>query len=108
MHDRHFILIAPVLPRIFRPLSLPSFSFLPPQLVRELLHEGQAISVGVSADSGLGGQWLARIRQIIKEGSVPDVSLVPVGISYDCVPKIITQVDACKHTLTVQGHTNTT
>ncbi|XP_035847185.1 glycerol-3-phosphate acyltransferase 2, mitochondrial isoform X2 [Sander lucioperca] len=61
-------------------------------LVRELLHEGQAISVGVSADSGLGGQWLARIRQIIKEGSVPDVSLVPVGISYDCVPKIITQV----------------
>ncbi|XP_039658566.1 glycerol-3-phosphate acyltransferase 2, mitochondrial isoform X2 [Perca fluviatilis] len=61
-------------------------------LVRELLHEGQAISVGVSAESGRGGQWLARIRQLIKEGSVPDVSLVPVGISYDCVPKIITQV----------------
>ncbi|XP_028434259.1 glycerol-3-phosphate acyltransferase 2, mitochondrial isoform X2 [Perca flavescens] len=60
-------------------------------LVRELLHEGQAISVGVSAESGRGGQWLARIRQLIKEGSVPDVSLVPVGISYDCVPKIITQ-----------------
>ncbi|XP_040011477.1 glycerol-3-phosphate acyltransferase 2, mitochondrial isoform X2 [Xiphias gladius] len=56
-------------------------------LVRELLHEGQAISVGVSAESGRGGQWLAHIRQLIKEGSVPDVSLVPVGISYDCVPK---------------------
>uniref|UniRef100_A0A3Q3K5B8 GPAT/DHAPAT C-terminal domain-containing protein n=1 Tax=Monopterus albus TaxID=43700 RepID=A0A3Q3K5B8_MONAL len=52
-------------------------------LVRELLHEGQAISVGVSAKSGQGGQWLAHIRQLIKEGSVPDVSLVPVGISYD-------------------------
>ncbi|XP_059194204.1 glycerol-3-phosphate acyltransferase 2, mitochondrial isoform X2 [Centropristis striata] len=61
-------------------------------LVRELLHEGQAISVGVSAASGRGGQWLARIRQLIKEGSVPDVSLVPVGISYDCVPKANTQV----------------
>ncbi|XP_044051980.1 glycerol-3-phosphate acyltransferase 2, mitochondrial isoform X2 [Siniperca chuatsi] len=62
-------------------------------LVRELLHEGQAISVGVSAESGQGGQWLARVRQLIKEGSVPDVSLVPVGISYDCVPKTNIQVD---------------
>uniref|UniRef100_A0A4W6CBL9 Glycerol-3-phosphate acyltransferase 2, mitochondrial n=1 Tax=Lates calcarifer TaxID=8187 RepID=A0A4W6CBL9_LATCA len=61
-------------------------------LVRELLHEGQTISVGVSAESGRGGQWLARIRQLIKEGSVPDVSLVPVGISYDCVPKANVQV----------------
>ncbi|XP_042344720.1 glycerol-3-phosphate acyltransferase 2, mitochondrial [Plectropomus leopardus] len=61
-------------------------------LVRELLHEGQAISVGVSAESGRGGQWLARIRQLIKEGSVPDVSLVPVGISYDCLPMANTQV----------------
>ncbi|XP_035496829.1 glycerol-3-phosphate acyltransferase 2, mitochondrial isoform X4 [Scophthalmus maximus] len=61
-------------------------------LLRELLHEGQAISVGVSAESGQGGQWLARIRQLIKDGSVPDVSLVPVGISYDCVPKTNIQV----------------
>ncbi|XP_071339341.1 glycerol-3-phosphate acyltransferase 2, mitochondrial isoform X2 [Trachinotus anak] len=61
-------------------------------LVRELLREGQVISVGVSAESGRGGQWLARIRQLIKEGSVPDVSLVPVGISYDCVPKTNLQV----------------
>uniref|UniRef100_A0A3B4FNK4 Glycerol-3-phosphate acyltransferase 2, mitochondrial-like n=1 Tax=Pundamilia nyererei TaxID=303518 RepID=A0A3B4FNK4_9CICH len=68
-------------------------------LVRELLHEGQAISIGVSERSGLGGQWLARIRQLIKEGSVPDVSLVPVGISYDCVPKTYIQVDVCKQTL---------
>ncbi|KAI9537056.1 hypothetical protein NQZ68_029184, partial [Dissostichus eleginoides] len=60
-------------------------------LVRELLQEGQALSVGVAAESGRGGQWLASIRQVIKEGSVPDVSLVPVGISYDCVPKSNTQ-----------------
>uniref|UniRef100_A0A3B3CGA8 Glycerol-3-phosphate acyltransferase 2, mitochondrial n=1 Tax=Oryzias melastigma TaxID=30732 RepID=A0A3B3CGA8_ORYME len=56
-------------------------------LIGELLHEGQALSVGVSALSGHGGQWLLRIRQLIKEGSVPDVSLVPVGISYDSVTK---------------------
>ncbi|XP_030273196.1 glycerol-3-phosphate acyltransferase 2, mitochondrial isoform X2 [Sparus aurata] len=61
-------------------------------LVRELLHEGQAISVGVSAESGQGCQWLACIRQLMKEGSVPDVTLVPVGISYDCVPKTNIQV----------------
>ncbi|XP_061527994.1 glycerol-3-phosphate acyltransferase 2, mitochondrial [Phycodurus eques] len=61
-------------------------------LIRELLHEGQALSVGVSAESGQGGQWLARIRQLIKEESVPDISLVPVGISYDCVPETHTQV----------------
>uniref|UniRef100_A0A3B3ZHD9 Uncharacterized protein n=1 Tax=Periophthalmus magnuspinnatus TaxID=409849 RepID=A0A3B3ZHD9_9GOBI len=57
-------------------------------LVCELLHEGQAVSVAVSAEPGQGEQWLARIRQLIKEGSVPDVSLVPVGISYSCVPPI--------------------
>uniref|UniRef100_A0A3B4TE99 Glycerol-3-phosphate acyltransferase 2, mitochondrial n=1 Tax=Seriola dumerili TaxID=41447 RepID=A0A3B4TE99_SERDU len=69
------------------------FSPVMTSLVRELLREGQVISVGVSAESGRGGQWLARIRQLIKEGSVPDVSLVPVGISYDCVPKTNIQVD---------------
>lgn len=77
-------------------LTLPPFSLLLPQLVRELLHEGQAISVGVSAESGQGCQWLACIRQLMKEGSVPDVTLVPVGISYDCVPKTNIQVDVCK------------
>uniref|UniRef100_A0A3Q3KF13 GPAT/DHAPAT C-terminal domain-containing protein n=1 Tax=Monopterus albus TaxID=43700 RepID=A0A3Q3KF13_MONAL len=82
-----------------KPLSLSSLSVFPAQLVRELLHEGQAISVGVSAKSGQGGQWLAHIRQLIKEGSVPDVSLVPVGISYDSLPTTNIQVDACKHTL---------
>ncbi|KAM9810559.1 glycerol-3-phosphate acyltransferase 2, mitochondrial [Neosynchiropus ocellatus] len=61
-------------------------------LLQELLHEGQAISVGVSAASGEGGQWVARIRQLIKEGSVADVSLVPVGVSYDCVPAKNSQV----------------
>ncbi|XP_061586236.1 glycerol-3-phosphate acyltransferase 2, mitochondrial [Cololabis saira] len=61
-------------------------------LLRELLHEGQAVCVGVSAESGHGGQWLARIRELIKEGCVPDVSLVPVGISYDCLTKTNSQV----------------
>ncbi|KAJ0068091.1 hypothetical protein NL108_015572, partial [Boleophthalmus pectinirostris] len=71
----------------------PLSSAVMTSLVRELLHEGQAVSVAVSALPGQGGQWLARIRQLIKEGSVPDVSLVPVGISYNCVPPASPQVD---------------
>ncbi|XP_008334392.1 glycerol-3-phosphate acyltransferase 2, mitochondrial isoform X2 [Cynoglossus semilaevis] len=63
------------------------YSLVMKSLVCELLHEGQALSVGVSALSGQGGQWLAHITQLIKEGSVPDVNLVPVGISYDSVPQ---------------------
>lgn len=74
-------------------LSHSQSSFLPLQLVHELLHENQAVSVGVSAENGQGGQWLAYIIRLIKEGSVPDVSVVPVGISYDCVPKTDLQVD---------------
>uniref|UniRef100_A0A8C5G1R1 Glycerol-3-phosphate acyltransferase 2, mitochondrial n=1 Tax=Gouania willdenowi TaxID=441366 RepID=A0A8C5G1R1_GOUWI len=69
-------------------------------LVRELLLEGQAVSVGVSAESGQGGQWLGRIRHLIKAGSVPDVSLVPVGISYDSAPNFSWQVSAFIHTHT--------
>ncbi|KAM8866694.1 glycerol-3-phosphate acyltransferase 2, mitochondrial isoform 1-T1 [Synchiropus picturatus] len=62
-------------------------------MLQELLHEGQAISIGVSGESGEGGQWVARIRQLIQEGSVADVSLVPVGVSYDCLPAKNSQVE---------------
>uniref|UniRef100_A0A3Q3EPD0 Glycerol-3-phosphate acyltransferase 2, mitochondrial n=1 Tax=Kryptolebias marmoratus TaxID=37003 RepID=A0A3Q3EPD0_KRYMA len=72
----------------------PLYSAVMTSLLHELLHEGQVLSVGVSAESGLGGRWLARVRQLIKEGSVPDVSLVPVGISYDRVTKANIQVSA--------------
>lgn len=91
-----------VLIELFQPGFLKHIAiFSPPtQLLCELLHEGQVLSVGVSAESGLGGQWLDRIRQLIKEGSVPDVIVVPVGISYDCVTKTNVQVPACKHTHT--------
>ncbi|KAK2837829.1 hypothetical protein Q5P01_015041 [Channa striata] len=68
------------------------YSSVMTSLVHELLHEGQAISVGVSVKSGQGGQWLACIRQLIKKESVPNVSLVPVGISYDYMPKTNIQV----------------
>lgn len=47
---------------------------------------GESLSVGVCEESGCGGQWLARIRHAVAEGLVPDVSVVPVGISYDCPP----------------------
>ncbi|KAM4615780.1 glycerol-3-phosphate acyltransferase 2, mitochondrial [Polymixia lowei] len=64
-------------------------------LVCELLREGQAIGVSVSRESGQGGQWLARLRQVIKDGAISDVSLVPVGISYDCVPETNRQFGLC-------------
>ncbi|XP_077943251.1 glycerol-3-phosphate acyltransferase 2, mitochondrial isoform X1 [Gasterosteus aculeatus] len=70
----------------------PLYSPVMTSLVRELLDESQAISVGVSAESGRGGRWLAHVTQLIKEGSVSDVSVVPVGISYDCVPETNTQI----------------
>uniref|UniRef100_H3BXE6 Glycerol-3-phosphate acyltransferase 2, mitochondrial n=1 Tax=Tetraodon nigroviridis TaxID=99883 RepID=H3BXE6_TETNG len=56
-------------------------------LLGELLREGQPLSVGVSAEPGQGGQWLAYITHLVKEASVTDVSVVPVGISYDRAPK---------------------
>lgn len=72
------------------------------QLLGELLREGQSLSVGVSAESGQGGQWLAYITHLVKETSVTDVTVVPVGISYDCAPKISMPVGVkmhvCKHT----------
>ncbi|CAL1614966.1 unnamed protein product [Knipowitschia caucasica] len=72
--------------------SDPLSSAVVTSLVRELLHEGQAVSVSVSAEPGEGGPWLSRIRQFIKDGAVPDVSLVPVGISYDFVPPADPQI----------------
>lgn len=72
------------------------------QLLGELLHEGQPLSVGVSAESGQGGQCLAYITHLVKEASVTDVTVVPVGISYDRVPQTSMPVGAkmhiCKHT----------
>lgn len=72
------------------------------QLLGELLYEGQPLSVGISAESGQGGQWLAYITHLVKDTSVTDVAVVPVGISYDCVPKTSMQVGVkmhvCKHT----------
>ncbi|TSO88087.1 Glycerol-3-phosphate acyltransferase 1, mitochondrial [Bagarius yarrelli] len=55
-------------------------------LVGELLRTGESLSVGLCEESGRGGQWLARVHQAMAEGLVPDVSVVPVGISYDCPP----------------------
>lgn len=80
-------------------LSLSLFThFSPPQLVEELLlHEGQAMSVGLSAETGHGGQWLAHIAQLLQQRSVTDVTVVPVGISYDRVPDAGTQVEIHKH-----------
>ncbi|KAG1930932.1 glycerol-3-phosphate acyltransferase 2, mitochondrial [Pimephales promelas] len=55
--------------------------------IGELLREGAALSVGITAARGHGGQWLARVHQAISDGLVPDVSIVPVGVSYDCLPR---------------------
>ncbi|XP_077456493.1 glycerol-3-phosphate acyltransferase 2, mitochondrial [Stigmatopora argus] len=55
-------------------------------LVRELLGEGQSLSLGVSAESGRGRRWLDVIGRLNQDGGVPDIRLVPVGIAYDRVP----------------------
>lgn len=62
-------------------------SFVPLQFIGELLREGAALSVGITAARGHGGQWLARVHQAISDGLVPDVRIVPVGVSYDCLPR---------------------
>lgn len=43
--------------------------------------------MGITAARGHGGQWLARVHQAISDGLVPDVKIVPVGVSYDCLPR---------------------
>ncbi|KAK6306221.1 hypothetical protein J4Q44_G00231460 [Coregonus suidteri] len=68
------------------------YSSVMTSLVGELLCEGQVLSLCVSGESCRGGQWLARIRLSVREGAVPDVHLVPVGISYDCAPNTSTPV----------------
>lgn len=55
--------------------------------IGELLREGASLSLGVCASGGQSGQWLARVRQAIVNGLVPDVSIVPVGVSYDRQPQ---------------------
>ncbi|KAL7884103.1 hypothetical protein AOLI_G00068730 [Acnodon oligacanthus] len=64
-----------------------SYSLIMTSLIGELLRAGESLSIGVCVESGHGGQWLARVRQTVTHGLVPAVSLVPVGISYDCPPQ---------------------
>ncbi|XP_049341611.1 glycerol-3-phosphate acyltransferase 2, mitochondrial isoform X1 [Astyanax mexicanus] len=61
-----------------------SYSLTMTSLIGELLGAGESLSFGICEESGRGGQWLARVRQAVTRGLVPDVSLVPVAISYDC------------------------
>ncbi|XP_077078828.1 glycerol-3-phosphate acyltransferase 2, mitochondrial isoform X1 [Siphateles boraxobius] len=62
------------------------YSSVMTSFIGELLREGTALSVGITTARGHGGQWLARVHQAISDGLVPDVSIVPVGVSYDCLP----------------------
>ncbi|XP_031426063.1 glycerol-3-phosphate acyltransferase 2, mitochondrial [Clupea harengus] len=52
-----------------------------------LLQEGESLSLTLAADSGHGGQWLARVRQALLDGLAADANLVPVAVSYDCPPE---------------------
>ncbi|XDV48709.1 hypothetical protein PO909_018088 [Leuciscus waleckii] len=63
------------------------YSSVMTSFIGELLREGAALCVGITAARGHGGQWLARVHQAISDGLVPDVSIVPVGVSYDCLPR---------------------
>ncbi|XP_030621928.1 glycerol-3-phosphate acyltransferase 2, mitochondrial [Chanos chanos] len=70
------------------------YSSLMTSLVGELLCSGESLSIGIDEHSGHGSQWLARVRQALTDGLVPDVSVVPVGISYDCPPYQSTALQA--------------
>ncbi|KAJ8286174.1 hypothetical protein GJAV_G00035370 [Gymnothorax javanicus] len=55
-------------------------------LVSELLRQQQSLSVSLAPGSGRGGQWLVRVWEAVRDGSVRDVSLVPVSVAYDRPP----------------------
>ncbi|KAJ8379236.1 hypothetical protein SKAU_G00000140 [Synaphobranchus kaupii] len=54
--------------------------------VGELLRERQSVCLTLAPGSGRGGPWLARVWEVVLDGTVPDVNLVPVSIAYDCPP----------------------
>ncbi|XP_018617864.1 glycerol-3-phosphate acyltransferase 2, mitochondrial isoform X1 [Scleropages formosus] len=56
--------------------------------IGELLREGRSVSFGLAVSSGQGARWLARIREVVRDGAVPDVSLVPVSVAYDRAPQL--------------------
>ncbi|KAL2092499.1 hypothetical protein ACEWY4_012297 [Coilia grayii] len=62
------------------------YSPLMSALTCALLQDGESLSLALAADSGLGGQWLARLQQAVADGNAADVNLVPVAISYDQPP----------------------
>ncbi|XP_062399976.1 glycerol-3-phosphate acyltransferase 2, mitochondrial isoform X2 [Sardina pilchardus] len=64
------------------------YSPLMSALTGALLQEGESLSLTLAADSGHGGQWLARAQQALTDGVVPDANLVPVAVSYDCPPDL--------------------
>ncbi|XP_063051453.1 glycerol-3-phosphate acyltransferase 2, mitochondrial [Engraulis encrasicolus] len=56
-------------------------------LMGVLLQDGESLSMSLAADSGHGGQWLARLQRALGDGGhTADVNLVPVAISYDQPP----------------------
>ncbi|XP_041955917.1 glycerol-3-phosphate acyltransferase 2, mitochondrial isoform X2 [Alosa sapidissima] len=64
------------------------YSSLMSAMTGALLQEGESLSLTLAADSGHGGQWLARAQQALTDGVVPDANLVPVAVSYDCPPDL--------------------
>ncbi|KAJ7305260.1 hypothetical protein JRQ81_011174 [Phrynocephalus forsythii] len=46
-------------------------------------------SAGVPQRSAAGREWLSLVVSAFQAGSVPDVAMVPVGISYDVVPGLL-------------------
>lgn len=67
-------------------------SSLPSQYVKEVLRSRQPLLIFLEEPPGsrhlsaAAQQWLAPVCQAVRDGTVPDVLLVPVGIAYDVVP----------------------
>ncbi|XP_023694161.1 glycerol-3-phosphate acyltransferase 2, mitochondrial isoform X1 [Paramormyrops kingsleyae] len=52
-----------------------------------LLREGQSVSLALRGAHQQGPEELVRLQEALRDGSVPDVTLVPVAIAYDLPPQ---------------------
>lgn len=70
----------------------PSLTLSPPQYVEEVLRSRQPLLIFLEEPpialrlSAPAQQWLAMVYRAVRDGAVPDVLLVPVGIAYDVIP----------------------
>lgn len=80
----------------------PASPHLPHQYVEEVLRSRQPLIIFLEEPpvplhlSAPAREWLALVYRAMRDGAVPDVLLVPVGIAYDVVPTGLHQEGAVR------------